>query len=453
MLKRTTAVSFDSNELVISVSDLNRLVRLALEKGLPSCRVRGEISNFNRASSGHWYFTLKDDQASARCVMFRTRNQFVDWAPHDGDQAELRVQPTLYEQRGDFQLVVEAMRKAGQGSLFEAFLRLKNKLEAEGLFSQDRKRPIPRFPRSIGIVTSEQAAALRDVLSTISVRWPSCKIILYATPVQGDAAVKGLIEAIVAAGQRSECEVLLLVRGGGSMEDFRGFNDESVARTIATCPIPIVAGVGHETDFTIADFVADLRAPTPTGAAQLVTPSRADIRKHIQHLNTRRDQILESRLQTLSQLLDGLRKRVTHPHERIALKRQQLSFLSRRLCISVKAVIDVSTACFQQCKRIHPMHWENTQSLRQNVTALEKRLHSTLSRMIEDKTEFIRMIQSHLELLSPASVLHRGYSIVRSDAGEVIRFSGGVRVGQRIGITLAQGELIAEVVGIEDSQN
>jgi exodeoxyribonuclease VII large subunit len=414
---------------VLTVGELNRLARMALEKGLPSCRVRGEISNFSSATSRHWYFTLKDDQAGVRCVMFRTRNQFVDWTPRDGDQVELRVQPTLYEQRGDYQLLVDAMRKAGQGSLFEAYLRLKNKLETEGLLSLARKRTIPQFPRSIGIITSPQAAALRDVLSTITARWPGCGVILYPTPVQGDSAARGLIEAISTAGLRRECDVLLLVRGGGSLEDLLGFNDESVARAIVACPIPIVSGVGHETDFTIADFVADLRAPTPTGAAQLATPSRIDIRLHIQHLNTRLYQIQQSKFHALSQQLDGLRRRVTHPRDRIAFRRQQIRHLTWRLNIAMKAGVD------------------------SGASPHERRLHAAMHKLIEDRGQSVRVFLSHLELLSPSSVLRRGYSIVLNERREVLRDAAEVVIGQHLEIRLAQGALGAEVVRIEDSNN
>jgi exodeoxyribonuclease VII large subunit len=449
----TATVSSDRNESVFSVSELNRLARMALEKGLPSCRVRGEISNFSSATSRHWYFTLKDDQAGVRCVMFRTRNQFVDWTPRDGDQVELRVQPTLYEQRGDYQLLVDAMRKAGQGSLFEAYLRLKNKLETEGLLSLARKRTIPQFPRSIGIITSPQAAALRDVLSTITARWPGCGVILYPTPVQGDSAARGLIEAISTAGLRRECDVLLLVRGGGSLEDLLGFNDESVARAIVACPIPIVSGVGHETDFTIADFVADLRAPTPTGAAQLATPSRIDIRLHIQHLNTRLYQIQQSKFHALSQQLDGLRRRVTHPRDRIAFRRQQIRHLTWRLNIAMKAGVDSGASRLARCKRVSVTIARDSQSYRERVISHERRLHAAMHKLIEDRGQSVRVFLSHLELLSPSSVLRRGYSIVLNERREVLRDAAEVVIGQHLEIRLAQGALGAEVVRIEDSNN
>lgn len=439
----------DRNEIILTVSEVNRLARMALEKGAPSCRVRGEISNYSRASSGHWYFTLKDDQASARCVMFRTRNQFVDWIPQDGDQVEVRVQPTLYEQRGDFQLLIDAMRKAGQGTLFEAFIRLKTKLESEGLFSQARKLPIPQFPRSIGIITSPQAAALRDVLTTIETRWPTSKVILYTTPVQGTPAIRGLVEAISLAGQRRECEVLLLVRGGGSLEDFLGFNDENVARAIVACPIPIISGVGHETDFTIADFVADLRAPTPTAAAQMATPARMDIRGQLLHLNTRLDQIQQRKIHSLSQRLDGLRKRVSHPRERIGLKYQQLRHINWRLGLSITTNVQANATRVSRCNNHLPTLGNITQRFKQDVSDHGKRLHSAMQKILEHSAHNIKIVNSQLELLSPSSVLRRGYSIVRNENNQVIRDAGEVVVGQRLGITLAQGRLFSKVEKIE----
>lgn len=441
----------DTDELVLSVSELNRLARITLEKNLPSCWVRGEISNYSRASSGHWYFTLKDSEAGARCVMFRTRNQFVDWTPRDGDQVELRAQPTLYEQRGDYQLLVDAMRKSGQGSLFEAFLKLKAKLEAEGLFSHSRKRCLPPFPRSIGIITSPQAAALRDVLSTLLVRWPACGVFLYPTPVQGDETARGLMAAINTAGLRHECDVLLLVRGGGSLEDLRGFNDEGVARAIAACPLPLISGVGHETDFTIADFVADLRAPTPTGAAQMATPSRTDLRQELQHLHARINQAQQRKLHTLSQRVDGLRKSVSHPRERVALRRQQIAHMGWRLSLAMDAGAQRNSTRLLRLYAPLTAIKQNIGAIRQKVTSLGPRLHAAAYQALESHKVSTRILRSHLELLSPPAVLRRGYSIVRNKQGHVIRYAEEVGIGQIVDITLAHGLLETQILQISDS--
>ncbi|HTN66510.1 MAG TPA: exodeoxyribonuclease VII large subunit, partial [Burkholderiaceae bacterium] len=261
---------------VLSVSALNQAVARMLERNFPLTWVAGEISNFTRASSGHWYFTLKDNAAQVRAVMFKGRAQYAGFTPREGDRVEVRALITLYAARGEFQLSVEAIRRAGVGDLYEAFIRLKEKLAAEGLFDAERKRALPRLPRVIGIVTSPQAAALRDILTTLQRRAPHVAVILYPTPVQGVGAAEKIRAAIELAAHRAECDVLLVCRGGGGIEDLWSFNDESVARALVACPMPVVCGIGHETDFTIADFAADLRAPTPTAAAEMAAVPRAD---------------------------------------------------------------------------------------------------------------------------------------------------------------------------------
>src|SRR5262245_59951081 len=260
---------------ILSVTELLRSVRDTLERRFPLAWVRGELSNLSRAPSGHCYFTLKVGTAQVDCVMFRSRAATLDWEPREGMQVEVRALPTLYEPRGRFQLTVEGMRRAGLGPLYERFLRLKEKLGAEGLFDERLKRELPPFPRAIGVITSLAAAALRDVLTTLARRNPAIEVIVYPVPVQGDGAAERIATMLKRAARRAECDVLLLVRGGGSIEDLWPFNEEAVARAIRACPIPVVAGVGHETDFTIADFAADRRAPTPTAAAELASDSRA----------------------------------------------------------------------------------------------------------------------------------------------------------------------------------
>ena len=248
---------------VLTVSALNQAVAQLLERNIPLTWVSGEISNFTRAASGHWYFTLKDQAAQVRAVMFRGRAQYAGFMPREGDKVEVRALVTLYAPRGDYQLSVEAIRRAGLGNLYEAFLQLKAQLTAEGLFDQQRKRTIPGFVRSIGIVTSPQAAALRDILTALQRRAPHIRIVLYPTPVQGEGSPQKIAQAIATASSRAECDVLLVCRGGGSIEDLWSFNEEIVARAIAACSMPVISGVGHETDFTISDFAADMRAATP----------------------------------------------------------------------------------------------------------------------------------------------------------------------------------------------
>ena len=310
---------------VLTVSELNRMARRALESQLPLLWVEGEVSNFTRAASGHWYFSLKDAYAQVRCVMFRGRNQFADFTPANGDHVEVRALPSLYEARGEFQLGAESIRRAGAGRLYEAFLKLKAKLEAEGLFDPLNKRALPRFPRRIGIVTSPQAAALHDVLTALARRMPGLPVILYPTPVQGAGAGAQIAAAIRIAGARAECDVLLVCRGGGSLEDLWAFNDEAVARAIAASPMPVVSGVGHETDFTLADFAADLRAPTPTAAAELASPVRAELLLQLGQLARQLQQQLARKQHSEMQRLDYLARRLVHPAEQ--LRRQQLALI------------------------------------------------------------------------------------------------------------------------------
>ncbi|MDO8311439.1 MAG: exodeoxyribonuclease VII large subunit, partial [Sideroxyarcus sp.] len=273
-------MSFDKNQ-VLSVRELNLAAKQLIEGGLPLLWVRGEISNFVNAASGHWYFSLKDEAAQVRCVMFRHKSQYLDFKPANGMQVEVLALASLYEARGDFQLTLDKMRPAGLGALYEAFERLKSKLEGEGLFEAWRKRDLPLLPRQIGIVTSLQAAALRDVLRTLANRMPNVPVLLYPAPVQGEGAAQKIAQAIRTASQRAECDVLIVCRGGGSIEDLWAFNEEAVARAIAASHIPVVSGVGHETDFTIADFVADMRAATPTAAAQAVVPDRQELQQRL----------------------------------------------------------------------------------------------------------------------------------------------------------------------------
>ncbi|HWJ93360.1 MAG TPA: exodeoxyribonuclease VII large subunit, partial [Telluria sp.] len=281
---------------VLSVTALNQQVARLLERTFPLVWIGGEVSNFTRASSGHWYFTLKDDAAQVRAVMFRGRAQFAGFTPREGDKVEVRALVTLYGARGDYQINVEAIRRAGVGALYEAFLRLKEKLSAQGLFDQERKRALPLFTRSIGIVTSPQAAALRDVLTALRRRAPHVNIVLYPAPVQGQYAADKISDAIMTASRRAEVDVLLVCRGGGSIEDLWAFNEEVLARAIAASAVPVVSGVGHETDFTIADFVADLRAPTPSAAAELVVSTREQIEEQIDTASAKLVQSLRYRL-------------------------------------------------------------------------------------------------------------------------------------------------------------
>ncbi|MGB7397419.1 MAG: exodeoxyribonuclease VII large subunit, partial [Candidatus Macondimonas sp.] len=291
---------------VYSVSRLNREARILLEGGLPLLWVMGEISNFSQPSSGHWYFTLKDAQAQVRCAMFRNRNQGLGLRPQNGMQVQVRVRVSLYEPRGEFQLIAEQMQPAGEGALRLAFEALKARLAAEGLFDASLKRPLPAYPHTIGVITSPTGAALRDILHVLNRRYPLARVVFYPVPVQGVDAAPQIVQALRLAGERAECDVLILARGGGSLEDLWAFNEEIVARAVRACPLPVVSGVGHEIDFTIADFVADLRAPTPSAAAESVVPDGSDLLRRFDQYQQRLSTLARHRVERAGTRLNQL---------------------------------------------------------------------------------------------------------------------------------------------------
>lgn len=431
---------------VLTVSELNRRVRSSIERALPVTWVGGEISNLTLAPSGHWYFTLKDANAAVRCAMFRNRNQFVDWRPTNGIQVEVRAQATLYEPRGEFQLSVDAMRRAGLGALFEAFARLKDRLGKEGLFDPARKRTLRVFPGCIGIVTSPRAAALRDVLTTLRRRWPLARVVLYPTPVQGTGAAAQIATALAAAAGRRECDVLLLVRGGGSIEDLWAFNEEIVARAISACPMPVVSGIGHETDFTIADFVADLRAPTPTGAAQLATPDGEEFGRRVEHLRRVLDSDIRRALHTLAQRLDGASRLLRHPAATLAAQRRHLGQLAQRLRQASRAQLFQSRQRTEWLAgRLVKASPQPGQGLYRLITA-SQRLQLAFHAEMNGRTNRLAALALHLRHLNPEAVLGRGYAIARDVRGTVILDSRQIATGDRVGLTLARGSLDATVV-------
>ncbi len=430
---------------VLTVSELNRMARRALEAQLPLLWVEGEISNFTRAASGHWYFSLKDANAQVRCVMFRGRNQYADFTPANGDHVEIRALPSLYEARGEFQLGAEQIRRAGSGRLYEAFLRLKAKLEADGLFDPARKRALPRFPRCLGVVTSPQAAALHDVLTALARRMPGLPVIVYPTPVQGTGAGAQIAAAIRIAGVRAECDVLLVCRGGGSLEDLWAFNDEAVARAIAASPIPVVSGVGHETDFTLADFAADLRAPTPTAAAELASPLGQELLLQLERHARQLQHHLMRKQQTEMQRLDYLARRLVHPAEQ--LRRQQLGLdqLSQRLGSAVRGRLtreQLHVARLSQ-RLVTPRHL--IQREQQRLAALDSRSRRAVQGGFAQRQLTLARLASSLAHLNPEGVLARGYSIVQLDNGTVVQDAASLNAGDPIGIRFHRGRARAKV--------
>jgi exodeoxyribonuclease VII large subunit len=402
---------------IVTVSELNRRVRALLENQFETLWVTGELSGVKKATSGHWYFCLKDPSAQIECAMFRTRAQFLDFRPEDGMQVEVRARVTLYEPRGNYQLVVEEVRKAGRGALFEAFEKLKAKLQAEGLFEVARKKPLPAFPRAIGLVTSPAAAALRDVLTTLARRCAMVPVILYPTRVQGEGAGAEVARAIQVANARAECDVLIVCRGGGSLEDLWAFNEEVVARAIAASRLPIVSGVGHETDFSIADFVADLRAPTPTAAAAAAGPDRLALGDEVDAYRRRLTRDMRRVVEGLAQRLDHLSRRLLTPAERLARDRERLAQFARRLRRSLPDVAGE----------------------RREFVRVTQRMSSALHRAVERRERELAALRASLGHLDPTQVLARGYSIVRDSDGQVRRSSAGLVSGQPLDVTFSEG--------------
>jgi len=438
---------------VISVSELNRIARESLERNLPLLWVAGEISNFKRYESGHCYFTLKDAQAQVDCVMFRHRAQWQGWSPRDGMQVEVRALPTIYEARGKFQLNVEVMRRAGLGALYEAFERLKAKLEKEGMFDPARKRPLPRFPRAIGVVTSPQAAALRDVLTTLARRMPRLPVIIYPTPVQGEGAAERIAEAVAAAGERRDCEVLIVCRGGGSIEDLWAFNEEIVARAILNCGIPVVSGIGHETDFTIADFVADVRAPTPTAAAEVASPDRRELSKQVMHFVHRLSRSAGRGLEGRMQQLDQLSRRLVHPGERIRNQMGELRHLASRLKGSWARALEASGWRLREAGLRLAARAPAVAELQRGCAELARRLRDGARRRLETAAALLARLDAHLKHLNPQSVLERGYSITQDRRGRIVLDAAQLAAGAGVRITFSKGWAEARVERKEDAQH
>ena len=385
----------ESTKQILTVGELNAAISELIEGAFSTLWVRGEISNFKSYPSGHWYFKLKDADSQINGVMFKGRNFSVGFTPKDGDQVEVAANVGFYAARGDLQLTVQMMRKAGVGGLYEAFMKLKQKLESAGLFDEERKREIPKHPKGIGIVTSTQAAALKDVLSTLARRAPHIPICIYPTLVQGPEAPAGIIAALNLAQANQDVDVILLVRGGGSIEDLWAFNDEALAYEIANCHIPVISGVGHETDFTIADFVADLRAPTPTGAAELATPDRQELVRELGNLSQGLQKGLTRRLERESQRLDQLSLRLSHAFPDPVRMKERLLGLQQRLTQAWSA------------------NWQ-----------MRARQQSHL--------------KAQLEAYSPSRTLERGYSLITAD-DHVIRDTAALIGGKRYLVKMASG--------------
>lgn len=435
---------------VYSVSELNRTIRGLLESQFPLLWVEGEISNLAQPASGHIYFTLKDASAQVRCAMFKMRRQLLRFKPENGQQVLIRARVGLYEARGEFQLVAEHMEEAGDGALRRQFEELKARLASEGLFDTERKRPLPELPECIGVITSPTGAAIRDVLSVLQRRFPSIPVKIYPVSVQGDKAVPEIVRALQLASMHKQCDVLLLVRGGGSLEDLWAFNEEAVARAIVDSEIPVVCGVGHEVDITIADFAADQRAATPSAAAELVSPSQQAWLYSLQNLERRLVRLMQNRLSQLADRTHWLQTRLRrlHPESQLAQQRQQLDDLGMRMQSAMESMLTSAghdlRYLVQGLINSRPDTLIEYQKLQ--LEDLNSRLLYSTQVNLESKQQALATISRTLQAVSPLNTLSRGYSITRDENGQSITHEDQVSPGDTISTRLHDGEIRSRVL-------
>jgi exodeoxyribonuclease VII large subunit len=459
---------------IYSVSELNRAAASVLEQNFSWIWVEGEISNLAQPASGHIYFSLKDSGAQVRCAMFKSRNQILNFRPENGQQVQIRGKVSLYQPRGDYQLIVDRMEEAGDGALQRKFEALKNKLAAEGLFDQEVKQEIPELPECIGVITSNTGAAIHDVLSVIERRFPAIPVKLYSVPVQGEAAAPAICRALELAEEQAECDVLLLVRGGGSLEDLWAFNEEIVAHAIYDCPIPVVSGVGHEVDVTIADFVADVRAATPTAAAETVTPDQSSWLQSLEWYQYRLQQLITEKIQRHNERLGWLEKRLSQQHPVAVVQRlsQRLDDVEQRLnhvwCYTLQqqqhrfhhlrnrlltASPELAISNYQHRLQIlgQNLHHQIKQTLNQPKAQLqffEQNLHHYMQQTLERQKARLQNNARMLNAISPLNTLERGYSITSDCTGKAITHSDEVAVGDEIQTRLHQGQIISRITKI-----
>lgn len=441
------------SEKTYTVSQLNATARLVLEKGFPlHIWVEGELSNLAQPASGHFYFSLKDAKAQVRCAMFRMKTSHLNFRPKNGMQILARVKVGIYEGRGEFQLVVEHMEESGHGALRHAFEILKNKLEIEGLFLPENKQKIPEYARTIGVITSPSGAAIQDILSVCQRRFPATKIIIYAVPVQGEEAAEKIAKMIVCADRRQECDALLIARGGGSLEDLWAFNEECIARALAACSLPVVTGIGHETDFTIADFVADQRAPTPSAGAELLTPHQEDWQQHLQQHQQQLVQAITKKIATQQQNLSWLKKRldVQHPAQQLNQQVQHLDELETRLIrahdINIRETQSQLKLLQTRLSQRTPEQLINT--LRNKQQQLSQRLKYTIQSRLDGLNANLTRLVTTLDVASPLATLSRGYAIVSYRQGKtehILKKIKDVQIGDEIKTQLKEGLLICTI--------
>lgn len=436
---------------IFSVSQLNRQAKQLLETHLPLIWVSGEISNLAKPSSGHWYFSLKDDRAQVRCAMFKNANQRLRWQPESGKQVLIRARVSLYEGRGEYQLIVEHMEDSGAGALQQAYEALKLKLQHEGLFDEHKKQELPLFPNHIGVITSATGAAIRDILSVLARRYPIAPVTIIPVAVQGETAAPEMIQALSKAQQFGQFDLLIIGRGGGSIEDLWAFNNEALARALDACPIPIISAVGHEVDFTICDFVADVRAPTPSASAEIATP---DLEEWQQALDVWRLQLIkrqQSQLQQKQKQLVFLQKRLRHPGERIQHQQQSLKqyqkSLYRAMSVLLKNLEQSLSQHKQRCLQQHPQ--KQIAHCCERLNQLTQRYQKAIQTQLNFKQQQLSTKAQLLNAVNPLDILARGYSIAKKTDGDILRSSDQLDIGEEVHTRLAQGSFTSKVLKID----
>lgn len=423
----------------LTVSELNALARELLESRFAGLWVAGEVSNLTRAASGHYYFSLKDGAAQVRCVMFKFAAQRLAVPLQEGAHIEVAGKISLYEARGEFQITVSQVRQVGLGQLYERYERLKQALQAEGLFDAARKRPLPARPRCIGIVTSLAAAALRDVVSTLRRRAPEIPLVVYPAAVQGAGSERTLAAAIQAAAEHNQADVLIVCRGGGSIEDLWAFNEEVLVRAVAASPIPLVSGVGHETDFTLCDFAADLRAPTPTAAAELAAPDRAETLRLLANRSRLLTELLRRHYQHAAQRTDAAAARLQHPRRKLQEQRDSLSAQARQLQQAFRLHLAQRRQQSAAAARLLQLQKPDGTRHRRELTAAQTAFARAGGQFFRQAAERLQRQQTLLHAVSPDNILARGFAVVRTARGKVVRDTASLKTGQKLQLMLADG--------------
>ncbi|OUS31172.1 exodeoxyribonuclease VII large subunit [Thalassotalea sp. 42_200_T64] len=435
---------------ILQVSELTKKVRFILESELRTLWLCGEISNFIAASSGHWYLSLKDSKAQVRCAMFKGNNRYTRIRPKNGQQVLVKAKVSLYEPRGDFQLIIEQMEDAGDGLLRQKFELLKTQLQAEGLFDQRYKQPIPDFVKTVGIVTSSTGAAVHDIITVLKRRNPSIKVIIYPTLVQGETASELISDAIYDANERDECDVLIVGRGGGSLEDLWAFNEEPVVRAIFDCDIPIISAVGHEVDTSLADYVADMRAPTPSAAAELVSDDNQHLRTKIQHFRQKLVHLINHKLQQQKahQQLLNHKLALTSPEQQLRGQQQKADDLQARLLqsLNVQQSHQHATIAMLQQRLMAACPSQKIHLARSKLDDLHGRLVRSLLQSKDNKQQQLARVAQNLNIVSPLATIARGYSITRDNNGKIIRSIEQVEINQTVTTQITDGQIESVVI-------